>query len=321
MVSLLLAAVDCFLYLRHPRQVLRFRRKVGYWPRIAWPRRYHEKMLWRRLIDRNPLFRVFCDKLAAKAFVAEHCPDIAVPETLWVGDDPAMIPDAILAAGAAIKTSHGCDQNVFIRSAPVDREALSRRIRPWLARPHGRRDHEWAYLELPRRLLAEELLQGKTPLIDISVRCAGGRAILASAIIGNKTPEKRIGYFTPDGEREHVDADDDDAAERAALPADFVMPDCLGEAVRAAETLSRVVDYLRCDFMVVDGRLHAGELTVYPAAGIDRSHHDRPGSVDARLATAWDLRRSWFLTTPQRGWRAIYAQALRERLAAAEGGG
>jgi hypothetical protein len=28
------------------------------------------------------------------------------------------------------------------------------------------------------------------------------------------------------------------------------------------------------------------------------------------LAETWDVRKSWFMTTPQKGWRRLYAQAL-----------
>lgn len=35
---------------------------------------------------------------------------------------------------------------------------------------------------------------------------------------------------------------------------------------------------------------------------------------DAQITRAWDIRRSWFMTTPQPGWRGEYADALRRVL-------
>lgn len=63
-------------------QQLQFWERVGYNPNIALPGRYHEKMLWRKLFDRNPLFEVFCDKLATKDFVRKRTPGLKLPETL-----------------------------------------------------------------------------------------------------------------------------------------------------------------------------------------------------------------------------------------------
>ena len=48
--------VNLFAYIRHPFNVKLFRRRVGYFPNIALPRRYNEKMLWRKIFDHNPLF-------------------------------------------------------------------------------------------------------------------------------------------------------------------------------------------------------------------------------------------------------------------------
>ena len=33
-----------------------------------------------------------------------------------------------------------------------------------------------------------------------------------------------------------------------------------------------------------------------------------------RIFETWDLRKSWFLTTPQSGWRRVYAEILRKYL-------
>ena len=100
-----------------PRTV-RFVLKLGYLPNLAAPKTYHEMLLWRKIVDRNPLFVTLTDKLAAKAHIRSACPDLALPRTLWSGRDPADIPLELLAGDVIVKTNHGCAMNIFVADAP-----------------------------------------------------------------------------------------------------------------------------------------------------------------------------------------------------------
>jgi hypothetical protein len=72
--------------LRHPRLHGKFLRRMRRVPDVALPRDYTDRMLWRKLFDRNPLFVTFADKLATKDWVAARCPDLPMPATLWAGE-------------------------------------------------------------------------------------------------------------------------------------------------------------------------------------------------------------------------------------------
>ena len=85
--------------------------------------------------------------------------------------------------------------------------------------------------------------------------------------------------------------------------------------VDAALRLAAPFDYVRVDLYEVDGRIWFSEMTFYPQAGYD--HVDWREALQ-RIARHWDIRRSWFMTTPQRGWRARYQALLARALAAQE---
>jgi hypothetical protein len=72
------------------------------------------------------------------------------------------------------------------------------------------------------------------------------------------------------------------------------------------------VDYARFDFLVVGERLFAGEITVYPGGGLDNA--TKFAAYNDALNPGWDLRQSWFLSTPTRGWRECYRRALARQL-------
>jgi hypothetical protein len=98
------------------------------------------------------------------------------------------------------------------------------------------------------------------------------------------------------------------------LPADYQLPSCYSTAMDVAKAVAARFDYLRVDFMHARGQLYAGEITVYPTAGL--MTNSDPVLMD-EMGRCWDLRRSWFLSAPQTGWRGAYQRMLREAVAEA----
>jgi hypothetical protein len=303
--------VNLLAYIRHPNNMRRFRRRVGYFPDVARPLRYNEKMLWRKLFDRNPLFVTFSDKLATKRVISRLCPDLRMPEVLWVGDDVSTIPADVLDRPVVIKASHGCGQNFYVRSGDADRRLPVARINGWLQRVHGRSHLEWAYGLAGRKLYAEEMIvpDPGDELLDLSVHAVDGAPVFIEAITGNKTPNKRKGYFRPDGARwPELERKQTDGAHNLRLPDDFRLPPVHAEALAHAKRLSAGVDYARFDFIAASDRLYGGEVTVYPGSGTTR--HADFLVYNAVLSDHWDLRKSWFLLSGHRGGRRLYAEAL-----------
>lgn len=312
--TLALNALNLPFYLLHHRHLRGFRETVGYWPNITLPRRYHDFILWRKLFDANPLFEVFCDKLATKDFVASRDATIPVPRTLW--STPAFSAAQGLPIGSdrVIKANHGCDFNDMPSDAPDEPARIEALARQWLAIDWSVFAMEAAYAKVPRRLFAEEKLPVEHPLglIDINVRCCDGRAVLLSVILNNKTPNAQVAYFDTEGRQ--LDLGLKAAPHFGQMQAGFTLPNCWRDAVRHAEVLSRGIDYARFDFMSDWKQVWAGEITVYPSAGLSKASPANEIGYDTVVADAWDLRKSWFLSQPQRGWKRAYAALLNRAL-------
>ncbi|RVD68459.1 MAG: hypothetical protein E5V62_13845 [Mesorhizobium sp.] len=93
---LVLAAARLLLTLRHPALVFRFIRKLGHLPNPAAPRSHHELMLWRKIVDRDPLFVTLTDKLAAKDYIRRIC--LEMPQAFMPARSPS-IPQPAAARG------------------------------------------------------------------------------------------------------------------------------------------------------------------------------------------------------------------------------
>lgn len=296
--------------LRHPRLHWKYLRRMRHLPDLAEPRRFAERMLWRKLFDRDPLLRILSDKLAVKAWWAEHAPEIPTPRVLWQGSDPAAIPDALFRPGVAIKCAHGSNFNILCRdSAPPRREAEAR-LRAWLARDFGRRRGEWAYRGVPRRVFVEELVTPPPgePLWDIKVDAGGGRIGLVMLYRDTRTAAQAALHVDEQGRPV-----DETSPGYAPLPHTTPLPPTFHRAVALARRLSEQLDYARFDFLSTGDVLLGGEVSLYSASGW---WEPAPG-IAAATEAMWDLRRSHALrhALPASGWLARrYAAALSRAL-------
>jgi hypothetical protein len=309
---LVLSVARLWLTLRHPALVVRFVVKMGYLPNPAAPARYHELLLWRKILDRNPLFVTLTDKLAAKAHIRDACPGIAVPQTLWSGRDPADIPPGLLGGAVVVKANHGCAMNMFVSGGEPDRTAIVRKARHWQRKRYGRRNGEWAYWPVVPTVFVEErlALSGGMIATDIKVHICSG---VISHVWAEDKHTKRSLLFdrkaTPLPGR-----DPDYPREDQALPVSARLIDHVRQAISIAPGIAGDLDYIRIDFLVTDNSLYAGEITVYSAAGYGTWTNP---AIAAEIERLWRLDQSAFLRRTHKGIARLYADALRARCQAA----
>lgn len=312
---LILGLTNFSVYLRHPVNIARFRKTVGYFPNVAVPTRYNEKMLWRKIFDRNPLFITFSDKLATKEFQAQRCRGLTILPVLWKGLDASKIPNALLGKAVVVKASHGPGFCYFHLPSDGPGPLPVHNINRWLTKSYGRGKLEWAYRFVKKNLFVEELIlpTHQSPLIDISVHASDGRCLLIEAVVENKTKNQRKGYFRPDGTRwSEIEKRRMTPADNPPLPADFELPSTHADAIEHTRHMSIGIDYARFDFFATGDQLYAGEITVYPGSGLTR--HAQFISYNKYMTEQWDLSKSWFLKSGQSQKRRAYACALRRSL-------
>ena len=309
--AFIFAVTNAVLYAKNMELVRRYWRTIGRLPNIANPQRYSERMLWRKIIDHNPQFVLFSDKLATKDFLKDRCPDLPVPRTLWIGRDANAIPDELLRGDVFVKANHGCGFNYRIRGGQYDRGNLQKTTQRWLGSVYGRKSGQWAYSEVEPKLFVEESVgDAEASLIELNVRAGNGKAILSSVIGKCKTPDQWSVYLDPEG-KPALGMGDAEGSPIVPLPKGLAVMEPYRRAVQFAQILSVGVDYARFDFLWNGAELFGGEITVYPAGGV--SDPANP-SANAVTMTGWDLMQSHFLKSQHKGWMRTYADALSRRL-------
>lgn len=300
-----LAGARLLFSVRHPLLIARFVRRLGYLPNPAAPASYHERLLWRKIVDRNPLFVTLTDKLAAKAYVGKTSTALPQPATLWSGHDPADIPQDLLASDVVVKVNHGWTMNLFVSGGLPDRATVTRKARRWLTKRFGRRDGEWAYLPIRPAVFVEERLRLSGGIIatDVKVYVCGGHVCHAWA--EDKLAD-RSHLFDRDG-NPLLGRDSDYPREDQSLTVSTRLIGYVREAIAAAPLIAGDLDYVRVDFLVSDRGLFVGEVAVYPGAGYGTWTNP---AIASEIERRWRLDQSHYLRRLHSGLARFYAEAL-----------
>lgn len=238
---------------------------------------FSDRVLRRKLFDRDPRMPALADKVAAKGFVERLLgPEYVIP-TIWEGQ--RLTADVLrgLSPPFVVKANHGSGWNLFVTNGDYDAKDVARRANGWLRRTYGRSMGEWVYRDIPPRLLIEPFMAelGQTPT-DYKVFVFGGRAAAVQVDV-DRVKDHRRRFYTLGWEPMPV-------ALGYPLPTrDVSRPPSLDAIVAAAETLGRDFDFIRADFYDV-GRPLFGEVTFYPGSGSDRFD---PIEWDARFGDLW----------------------------------
>jgi hypothetical protein len=272
-------------------------------------------MHWRLLYDRRPLLTTFTDKVAVREYVANAIGPEVLPRVFAVVADATELDRTQLPTEFVIKPNNAASR-IWIVADPakfgslgltsrtprhshlspnddsLDWEQVIDTCRGWLAEKFSDRHLEWAYRNIPPRIVVEELLldpEGKIP-IDYKFFVFHGR-VHHLRVISGRFFDQRCNIFSP----EWLPLDVVTKSPGSDTPPE--RPKSLERMIRVAESLGRGMDFIRVDLYCIGERVYFGELTTYPSAGEDNYE---PGWFNAELGARWALegrRRPHFVKT------------------------
>jgi TupA-like ATPgrasp len=273
-------------------------RMHGRAPAILRPRRYTEKMQWRKLFELDPTFVVLSDKLASRDFIAARIGGGHSAPLLWAGSDPADVPYDSIETPYVVKSNHACGHTVVVTDT-ISHDAADFRLlgRRWLDFCYGTEKSEPGYVHVPRRILVERLLRernGATPLEHRAFVFSGMVQVIQTSLVTEEGKPRNAGFFTRNWEP---------LGWRLINPLDgrsIRRPERLNELIAIAERLGVGMSHVRVDFYEHDNEITVGEMTLYSWSGMLPFH---PDNADYELGRYWRIR--WPALT------AIWAVALR----------
>lgn len=267
---------------------LRFRLEMGAKLNLKNPQTFQEKIQWLKLYNRKPEYTQMVDKYAAKAYVTERIGEQYVIPTIGVWNRPEDIDFAKLPDKFVLKTTHGGGGGgvvVCTDKTTLDIGVVKNRLNRSLSTNIYRTYKEWPYKNVPRRIIAEQMLltPDGTDLKDYKFFCFNGE-VKFFKVDFDRFVEHHANYYAPDwtllpfGEIAFPPVPDKGLEK----------PDNFDNMLKIAEELSAGFPFLRVDLFNVAGQIFFGELTFFPASG-----------MTAFTPAGWDETIGGYLTLPR----------------------
>lgn len=306
-------------YLMHSEHVPFWVRSRLWWRREqrTWiarpPETFSGKVRWKMLKDRRPLLTTFADKVAVRAYVARTVGAEYLTTAYAVTDDVAELERGRLPREFVAKASHGSGgvwivsddapegmhiegsapaeapdpgdawHRILTRPDALDWDTLRSTLGAWLSMRFRR--PEWAYVDVPPRILVEEVLKGANGDLarEYKIFVFHGEPRVVQ-VHTDRFGEHRQNLYLRDWTPLAVHYRYPPSPDPEPRPAS------LDQMLGVAAALGRETDFVRVDLYDADGRIVFGELTSYPDAG---DCQFVPESFDEDLGRWWTLPSSY----------------------------
>jgi len=271
----------------------RYQEHFGTYPDLCDPRKYSEKIQWRKLFDRNEIYTLCADKYRVREYVSERIGKEYLIPLLQVCESPEQIDYSTLPHSFVIKTNHASRTNILVEdSSTIDKDEIGEKLTSWLKLnfyrelPEGKANQgrEWQYRDIKPLVMIEEMLkedEGGTPN-DYKIHCFrknSGTEVFIQLDLDRFANHERNIY--------------DESWNRLPFSyayeqseTDIEKPVALDKMIDIAKSLSEAFDYVRVDFYLVKGRIFFGELTFTPENGFGKFV---PPEFDSLIGDKWQL--------------------------------
>lgn len=248
-----------------------YEKKLG--KKIQWekPQTLNEKIQWLKLYSDTSLWVKCADKFLVREFVEQKgLGDTLVP-LYGVYKSADEIDFSKLPQSFVLKTNNGSGDVIIVRDKNnVDEISIKEQIQKHLNRKFGRFTAEYHYLEIPPRIICEELLidksRPKEALIDYKIWCFNGEPYCIFTV-SNRTKQNYQMYL--------YDLDWNSIGEGNLIYSKYSnkgvkelpRPQKLKEMIEYARILSKDIPQVRVDFYEINGKVFFGEMTFTSTGG------------------------------------------------------
>lgn len=243
-----------------------FIEKVGYYPNIDNPQSFNEKIQWLKLYYRDPLLTKCTDKLLVRDYIKEKIEKRFLVPLIGVYDDVDQIDFEKFPNKFVLKTNNASGRNIICK----DKNKLNIKearflLNNWLKpeNSHYFYSYEWAYKDIRPKIICEKYIEQENgELIDYKIYCFHGKPKFIRTF---RNRYKQIKKNTYDLEWNPIAFSID--CENS--PINTPKPKYLNEMIEVSKKLSKDFPLVRVDLYELKDSIYFGELTSYPASGLN----------------------------------------------------
>lgn len=253
------------------------------------PVTYMEKIQWRKLYDRNPMYSLLTDKIKVKGWVEETAGKKHVIPTIKTWKDPKQIDFSQLPKQFVLKTNNGSGTVIVVKDKEkIDKRVTREQLDYWLNIPFGLfHGFELQYTEIEPKILAEQFIEEMSGnLYDYKIHCFHGEPQFID-VMGDRDVSCHKGYNnTFDINWNKLDWTFETYP---YFPYEVAKPKHLNEMLDLARLLSNQFDYVRVDLYDLEDRVLFGEMTFTPSSGLRPYIRSWTYEKDVEIGKLWHL--------------------------------
>ncbi len=261
------------------RNILRYYKVNGCFPNFRSPTTFNEKV-WHRLVyDRRRILTILADKYEARRIIETKFGSHHLPQLIMVVEDVNQIEFQKLPQRYVIKANHGSGWVYIVgNNQKINKQDIINICQCWLAQNYYSRKGEWAYKDIKKKILIEELLlDGNELPNDYKIFVFNGKAKLVQIDIDRFGIPKKQFLMVDDKIEGHDSYPHLD---------DVPISKDIKPMIEFAESAFPKMDFCRVDMYSIGGKPYFGEITLYPGAGVAKYVN---GSLDIYLGKCWRL--------------------------------
>lgn len=263
-----------------------FVKKTGHQLNLDEPKRFMEKVQWRKLYDQDPIYTLLSDKYKVRKWIAKKIGEQYLIPLLGHWESFDDIPLELFPDQFVLKTNNGSHTNIIVKNKSEflkRKNSARKRMEYWLHTPFAYLEGlELQYLNIHPQIIAEMYVQpenGKNELVDFKFHCFNGTPVLCQ-VIGDRLSAETMDFYDMNWNHIPVKRTPYKNAEEVAQPVNFP------HMLHLVEQLCAGFQYVRVDMYNCDGEIYFGEMTFTPSSGIMMFE---PDCWDYKLGDLWDI--------------------------------
>ena len=230
------------------------------------PLTMNEKLQWLKLNNRYKELTDLVDKIKVKDIIAAKIGSKYIIPTLQVWNSPREIDLTTLPKQFVIKTNHsGGNLGVVICTdkSKIDIKTIRKKMSKSLKKDIYYEFIEWPYKNVERKIFAEKYI-GEN-ITDYKFYCFNGKVDSVLLCLDRASGSPKFYFF----DRKWKLCRYNKRGKEAPIDFTITKPKGMDEMFEIAAKLSVGIPFVRVDLYNVEGKIYFGELTFYPASGMD----------------------------------------------------
>lgn len=254
----------------NPKELASFHYRCHFKRELDWnnPIELNEKIRWMQFNTDISLWTKLADKYLARFYVAEKGYSDILVKLYGVWDNAYDIDFESLPNSFVLKTNHGCGEIILVNDKKkIDPDKIRKKMAAYMERPFGYEHAEIQYFNIPRKIIAEELLPVKSSfsstMVDYKFYCINGEPMVCGVFYNRdiETHKTWSSFYDMDWQRHAEWRRTDIEGGQGDVPC----PVTFEKMKQACRDLCRDLPFCRLDFYESDAKLYFGEFTFTPA--------------------------------------------------------